>query len=136
MAESDRVTDEDYESEGIPDLDAPIPSKVATGDAQEGLLLPRNRPVGANEFGTTADEESRGESLDRRVRREQPDIADDEGSEEPFDDESATRHQAGRLLGTDIDAGAPDDEKDVATEVDDRAGLSSEEEAVRVEEGL
>jgi hypothetical protein len=41
MAERERRP----EDEGIPDLDPSLPSKEATGDAQEGLLLPGDRYV-------------------------------------------------------------------------------------------
>lgn len=69
------------ESEGIPDLEGPLREKAATGDAQEGLYPPSEGGyVGADEFGTTAEEERRGESLDAKLARERPDIpaADEE----------------------------------------------------------
>jgi hypothetical protein len=110
------------EDEGLPDLDPALPSKEATGDAQEGLVLPRDEPRAADDHGTTAEEQREGEELGGRLDREEP-----EGEE-------ADRRQAGRL----IEEGLDDHEKDeVAEEArEDTEGLSAEEAAVRVEEDL
>lgn len=91
---------------------------------------------GANRFGTTAEEERRGESLDQLLAEEEPDIpADDEWSDEddPSDDDHTTSPRAGRLVEPDEGA-HPDDEKDVvAFDVGiDGGGASAEEAAVHV----
>ncbi|MGZ4151610.1 MAG: hypothetical protein ACXVP3_04105 [Actinomycetota bacterium] len=61
------------EEEGIPDLEGPLPSKVRTGDGQEGIIPPDEDWIAADEFGTTAAEQLRGEPLTARLREEQPD---------------------------------------------------------------
>src|SRR5438874_5291997 len=45
---------------GIPDLLGPLPEKVATGDAQEGIYPPQDDYVGADAHGVTAAEEQEG----------------------------------------------------------------------------
>ncbi len=73
------MTDEELtpslDAEGIPDLEGPLPQKVATGDAQEGISPPADDEyVGADEYGTTAEEQREGESLDSKLAREVPDV--------------------------------------------------------------
>jgi hypothetical protein len=110
------------EDEGIPDHGGPAPGKQATGDQQEGLLPPGDEPRAAEGFGTTAEEQREGESLDERLNDETP----DRNAEEP--------QHIGRLV--EPGSGLTDQEKDeIAEEAeDDRAGLSAEEEAMRDEE--
>lgn len=69
------------DDEGIPDLMGPLPEKERTGDPQEGLAPPGDRPH-ADEWGTTGDEMAAGEPLDLRVAHEIPDI----GETDPVDD--------------------------------------------------
>jgi hypothetical protein len=61
------------DADGIPDLEAPLPEKAATGDGQEGLMPPGDRYHGANRYGTTAEEEAAGEPLEHKLEREVPD---------------------------------------------------------------
>jgi hypothetical protein len=65
----------------IPDHEGPLPGKVITGDAQEGLIEPGDRPRAADRFGTTAEEQREGASLDERIRWEQPDFGADSEEE-------------------------------------------------------
>src|SRR5919199_2353664 len=98
----------DPEAEGIPDLDGPLPGKVITGDPQEGMTPPRDRPVAANRYGTTAFEEGVGEPLDRKLAREEPEVTEDD----VYDDDEA-EDAVGRLIdqGDDLSEGyVPDDE--------------------------
>jgi hypothetical protein len=86
--EHDRTLDE----EGVPDLEGPLPEKEATGDPQEGLPPPNDRPRASVDFGITAEEQAQGESLDRRIEREEPDLpiaADPAGVSLVEDDESS-----------------------------------------------
>lgn len=94
------------------------------------------KPWASNDWGTTAEEEREGESLDGRLARELPDLAYDEDDDglgdaedtdgELRDDEVGDR-RAGRLLGVD------GDDELVATDVGvDGAGASAEEAAVNV----
>jgi len=69
------------DAEGIPDLEGPLPEKVATGDAQEGIYPPQDDYVGADAHGVTPHEQREGAILDERVAAELPDPALDEISE-------------------------------------------------------
>ena len=110
------------EDEGIPDHGGPAPGKKATGDQQEGLLPPGDEPRAAEGFGTTAEEQREGESLEERLEEEAPDR---QAGEPPH---------MGRLV--EEGSGVTDREKDeVAEEADDdRAGLTAEEAAMREDE--
>jgi hypothetical protein len=120
----------DVDAEGIPDLDGPLPGKVLSGDPQEGLNPPRDVPTAALDFGTTAFEEETGESLGGRLRREEPelteqDVFDDDAEERPvgrlFDE--SDDFSDGDFLDEEADLVADDEEADPAT-------LSAEEAAV------
>ncbi len=64
------------DAEGIPDLEGPLPGKAATGDAQEGLYPPADDEyLGADEFGTTAEEQRQGQTLAAKLARERPDVS-------------------------------------------------------------
>jgi hypothetical protein len=66
------------EDEGFPDTaDDATPERRDLPDPEE-MPLPGEEPVGVNQFGTTAEEEVEGETLDMRLARELPD-------EQPFD---------------------------------------------------
>ncbi|MDF5757132.1 DUF5709 domain-containing protein [Spongiactinospora sp. TRM90649] len=59
------------EDEGIPDLEGGYPEARWAVDPQE-FALPGERPQAVDDFGTTREEQVRGESLDGRLRREVP----------------------------------------------------------------
>ena len=69
------------DEEGIPDLEGPLPEKAATGDPQEGLPLPSDRPASLD-WGTTRAEEAGGEPLDLRLSHEVPEVDGDEWADE------------------------------------------------------
>jgi hypothetical protein len=115
--------DRSLDAEGIPDLEGPLPEKVATGDPQEGTPPPTDRPAAAD-YGVTAEEQSREEPLDQKLRREVPDTEvraddapeilvapEDEAIDAPVDEEKD-------LIGRGVDPGTE--------------GLSAEEAAVHV----
>jgi hypothetical protein len=114
--------DRSLDEEGIPDLEGPLPGKVATGDPQEGTAPPSDRPASLD-YGVTAEEQERGEPLERRVAHELPD-------EIRPDDESPV------LVAPEDDddvPGDPDDEQDlVARDAGGDDALSAEEAAVHV----
>jgi hypothetical protein len=108
---------------------------------------PPERPRGLDAFGTTAAEEQQGESLDQRLRQEEPDPTADPDLDEPrsrsdydddetgeesdefFDDDEVGDSRSGRLLAEDEGYG-PDQEKDeVAEDVGIDGGAASAEEA-------
>lgn len=133
----------ELEDEGIPDLEDALPSKVITGDAQEGYVPIRDQAVAADDFGTTAYEEEHGESLDGRLARELPDTlspqveemdADDrEIADEPFvaDREG---YDVGRLVESDEGARANTEAEMTARSAGaDRGGFSAEESAMHID---
>jgi|SRR5919108_3680977 hypothetical protein len=110
------------EDEGIPEHGGPAPGKRETGDSQEGLLTPGDEPRAADRFGTTAEEQREGETLDEKLAEERPD----------------RRPQRSTSMGRLVEpgSGVTDREKEeVAEEAEeDRSGLSPEETAMREEE--
>jgi Family of unknown function (DUF5709) len=132
---------EDYEVEDSSDtLD------TAPGDdpLDRGVIPPERWSAGMR-FGTTADEQEAGESLDQLLAEEEPDIADDPGDEALEDtagDEDAADEdvdglllddgpapRAGRLVAEDEGA-HPDEEADlVARDVGIDGGAATAEEA-------
>ncbi len=94
----------DPEAEGLPDTaddDSTARDDVATGrwaDGPDPAALPSDVPLVVDRFGTTAIEQSEGESLDARLRQEQPDVQpetdyDDPGAlaDEAIDEQGARR---------------------------------------------
>ena len=122
-------TRNELEDEGIPDL-----QDTVTSDDSEALVPPRDYAQGADEFGTTAAEESRGESLAQRVAREEPDF--DQRAARAGDLDDGT----GRIVEPGAESGAFDDEAAAIGDLvdGDNAGLTAEEAAVHVvdEDGL
>jgi len=107
---------------------------------------PPERPRGVNAFGTTASEQHQGESLEQRMRQEEPDpsAAFDDPLEDHEEDPDAPREEdeflddgevgdrrAGRLV--DPDEGTHEDEESVLWGGDvgiEGAGASAEEAAM------
>lgn len=111
----------DMEAEGLPETEDQPPG-IDIENAVEGMIPPRDRPVAANQWGTTAAEEVRGEPLADRVRREQPDVA------------HADERAVGRLVAPDGGTGRDDEGTEVAEEEpDDTLGLTAEEAAMHIE---
>ncbi|GAA1392640.1 hypothetical protein GCM10009639_24630 [Kitasatospora putterlickiae] len=105
------------EDEGIPDLQDGSPSQQWSGDPQV-QAVPGDAPVAVESFGTTGAEQAAGESLDARLAQEEPEADEVAGSPEPA---------AGRLDPLD-----PHSDLRAAAVPDDTAGLSAEEESVRI----
>ena len=116
--------DDDLEEEGQPQLYDPPPGQDIETD-QTAPSVPRDRPLGVNQWGTTEAEERVDEPLYRRVRREQPDV-----DERAY----AGDNPAPRLLQPDSDIEEIDEtaEEVAFTAEDDSAGLSAEEAAVHI----
>jgi hypothetical protein len=124
------LRDAALEEEGIPELEEQPVGKILSGETPEGLVPPRDYPLGAEEFGTTASEEARGETIAQRAAREVPDRPVGEGLDDDDDEEAL----GGRLVQPDfgvVDADRTPEE--VGEAVPDLGGLSAEEEAMRVE---
>lgn len=120
--------------EGVPELEDHSPGKVAAGETPEGLVTPRDYPLGTDEYGTTATEEAVGETVAGRTAGEEPDLS----SEALVGDGGNVL--AGRLVQPDSGMVDVDDTaEEFGYDVGDGAGLSAEEAAIRVEtdpEGL
>jgi Family of unknown function (DUF5709) len=79
----------DPEREGLPG----IADDESSADLQESnsrpadgrgpAALPSDHPIAVNDFGTTAEEQRQGESLDGRLKRERPDLRIDDPADGP-----------------------------------------------------
>lgn len=121
--EQDEILDQDAVFE---DVDETLDSGYSPPEAYRG-----------EGFGTTADEQLQGESLDERLRQEEPDVDPYAEVPEDLDDGEVGGERAGRLV--DPDAGFGEDtEKDLVGEDVgiDGAGASAEEAAVHVVDDL
>jgi hypothetical protein len=118
------------DDEGIPDLDEGLPEKAMTGDAQEGMPLPSDRPA-SFDFGVTAAEQRQGESISQRVEREEPDpTAEDARSS---DDQIRADNNPVRLIGeASLDETDLDGELISDAEPASEGGMSAEEASVHV----
>jgi hypothetical protein len=107
------------------------------GDPLDEGYSPPERPWAVNDWGTTAREESTGESLDGRLARELAEPSDDDSDGlgdatdtdgELLDDEVGD-YRAGRLVATDEGFGADTDEELHASDIGIDGGAASAEEA-------
>ncbi|MBG0816122.1 hypothetical protein HS045_18390 [Planomonospora sp. ID82291] len=110
-----------FEDEGIPDLQDGTPQQQWAVDPQEAPL-PGDRPVAVDDFGTTFEEQVRGEPLEGRLAREEPeeqaafgaDPSEGAGGrpmdpEVPDDLDGGVGAESGLGPGADLDTGyAPD----------------------------
>lgn len=130
----------EHEAEGVPDPGFADENQLESGDPQGTTEPPRDVPVGADEFGTTAREQHDGEPLSGRLEREEPDVlsaadrpADESaGADTPFDEKAGAG--VGRLVQPD-EGVREDTEKDlVAGDVGtDLGGYTAEESAMHLE---
>src|SRR6202167_3377145 len=128
---------EDYEVEDTTDTLIGAPGS----DPLDGGVVPPERWSAGIRYGTTAEEQSEGESLDQLLAEEEPDDTLDELEDEEDDDDAADEDVDGLLLddGPDPRAGRlvaedegahPDEEEDlVATDVGIDGGAATAEEA-------
>jgi hypothetical protein len=137
---SSRIPDpaDPFEEEGLASPDPDNDGKRITGDTQEEIQPPLDHPIAIDDFGTTAVEEAAGESLDGRLRREQPDMsAAGDADESPDADQPYPvdpEERVGRIVET--DEGARSDTEPDAVAVDigtDHGGFSAEERAMHIE---
>ncbi len=125
---------DDLYAGGFGGADQVDPSESLTGDNTEDPLdagySPPDREPRATRFGTTADEQRAGESLDEQLAEEEPEI-DASGW---VDSEPDPR--AGRLVAPDEGAHADEESDEIAFDVG-RSGYaaSAEEAAMHVEDG-
>jgi hypothetical protein len=136
MADPDEWDDESDQLDASDTLDGTVPDPLDEG------ISPPERPWVGDGWGVTAREAAEGDSLDRYLARELPDVSDDDDGDgigdatdtdgEPWDDEVGEA-RSGRLVDAD-DGGTVDDDAELwASDVGiDGAGASAEEAAVHV----
>jgi hypothetical protein len=129
-----------FEDEGLASPDPAMAAKRITGDPQDDMPVPGERPVGVDEFGTTVAEQQEGEPLELRLSREEPDLlagagkAPDmsENADNPYPVDREER--VGRIVEGDEGARADDEADAVALDVGtDGGGFTAEERAMRIE---
>jgi hypothetical protein len=129
-----------FEEEGLASPDPEYGGKRITGDPQEDMPVPGERPVASTDWGTTAEEEITGEPLDGRLRREEPDVftrANQPADESPDADNpypEDPEERVGRIVETDEGARGDDEADAIAYDVGtDQGGFSAEERAMHIE---
>lgn len=118
------------------DMENALDEKDLDATLDEGYSPPE-RPYAVEDYGTTQDEQAAGETLDRRLAREQPDPqpeADDDigdlsdGDGEPWDEGEAGDARTGRLAEDD-DSRATRGNRTLGRDVGIDGGAASAEEA-------
>ena len=114
---------------GLSGFDMSVDESMTAGEILDREHSPQERPVAVDDFGTTANEQRDGESLDGRLQRELPDPALE--VEVPYlsEAEGVGDAPAGRLVEPDEGARTDDVKENVATDVGRDDGLRSAEEA-------
>jgi len=86
----------DTVEDGVPATEEVRPEQLATDDPGVADMPMPDRPLGVNQWGTTAFEEERREPLDRRLAHERPDsgreAADDGAASDSLSAEEAAMH--------------------------------------------
>jgi hypothetical protein len=124
---TERDIHSEMEDEGIPDLQDGYPEQYWAEDPQRAPV-PGDRPIAVDDFGTTAEEQSEGESLDGRLSREEPDVGEPGAA-------NATSAGTGRLVQQDEGVRTDTESQEIATDVgQDTGGFTAEESAMRVED--
>ena len=124
--------DEPAEDDGVLEPSDTLDGDDLTADVLDTGIDAGEGYRGATRFGTTADEERRGESLDQLLAEEEPEPAtDDEWTDEdnPRDDDHTTNPRSGRLVAPDEGAHADDESDLVASDVGIDGGAAAAEEA-------
>ncbi|MGY1693943.1 hypothetical protein ACI780_03445 [Geodermatophilus sp. SYSU D00814] len=116
------------EDEGIPEVSQDDSPTIAESEDPEFAPLPREDPGASIDFGTTAAEQSEGESLSGRLEREVPDV---QPGVRPAEDPQAASMQLEQDTSTtfDSDSGTNKTADDVEATADRRAGGEGPEEA-------
>ena len=123
------------EDDGIPEVSQDDSPTIARSEDPEFAPVPGERPASTLDFGTTAREQSEGESLDGRLARELPDDAPDI---RPAEDPDRGAGQLDQDVDTDPrdDSGTERTADDVeATAEGPVGGQGPEESAVHVTDG-
>ncbi|WP_030294730.1 DUF5709 domain-containing protein [Streptomyces katrae] len=129
-------TNEEQEDAAPLDLQNAVDERTYDDMLDEGYSPPE-KPLGVTKYGTTAEEQNAGETLDERLSQEVPDVAEPEGDGlgdlpggqgELMDPEVGT-DRAGRLRAPDEGARTDTTKELIARDEGIDAGASSAEEA-------
>jgi hypothetical protein len=114
---------------GASGIDMDVDESMSAGELLDREHSPVDHPVAVNDWGTTANEQRDGESLDGRIGRELPDPALD--VEVPYlsEAEGLGDAPAGRIVELDEGAREDDVKENVAIDVGRDEGQRSAEEA-------
>jgi hypothetical protein len=114
---------------GVSGIDIDVDESMTAGEILDREHSPVEHAVAVNDFGTTADEQREGESLDGRLAREEPDPAME--VEVPYlsEAEGIGDAPAGRIVDIDEGARTDDVKENVAYDVGRDEGQRSAEEA-------
>ncbi|MEU1483971.1 DUF5709 domain-containing protein [Streptomyces sp. NPDC005752] len=128
-SDADNRPTDDLDPENVidePDLD----------DMLDTGYSPPEKPLGVSKYGTTAEEQREGESLDRRLAQEVPeedpvleDRADDEPEDNGPEEDDAGDERAGRVAAADEEPGAVRNNRVLGRDVGIDGGAASAEEA-------
>jgi hypothetical protein len=134
MTENSR---EDYGSYSVDDEDQLQAGDTLNDRGVDDLLdegySPPEKWSAAEGFGSTADEALQGESLDQRIKQEEPDVDPYAEDAEDVGGPEVGVQRSGRLVAPDEGAHSDDDDELVAEDVGfDGAAASAEEAAVHV----
>jgi len=131
--------DDTFEDDGVLAVGDSLDSDDVRADPLDTGIDAGTRYHGATAYGTTWDEERRGESLDQLLAEEEPDLTvDDEpwtDEDVPPSDDQPTQLRSGRLVAPDQGAHGDAERDEVASAVGiDGGGASAEEAAVHLTE--
>ncbi|MCW2536542.1 MAG: uncharacterized protein JWQ26_2241 [Modestobacter sp.] len=135
--EGQTARDISYEDDGVPEIADDDRPTTALAEDPQFAPVPGEQPNASIDFGTTAEEQSEGESLDGRLAREEPDVDEQSGVRAAESPERTVPQ-----LDQDLDADRLDDsgtdrvgDDVVATAEPPTGGEGPEERAVHVVEG-
>lgn len=126
---------EQYGDYSVDDDDQLQPEDTLIDRGVEDVLdegyVPPDRWSPAQGYGNTPSEEARGESLDQRLKQEEPDFdpSKDTWSDDDLEDGEVGGHRSGRLIAPDEGSGFDDESAAIATDMGIDGGAASAEEA-------
>jgi hypothetical protein len=127
---------DDAENDGVLEPADSLNDDDLNSDVLDTGVDAGDRYTASTRFGTTANEQAQGESLDQLLAEEEPDVTadfDDDDEDVPADLGSERQERAGRLI--EPDEGAHEDEEEEVYAIDagiDGAGAGAEEAAIHV----
>lgn len=123
---------DDIEDEGVLDGSDTLDDDLVADPLDAGIVA-GEKWLAAHRFGTTAEEARRGQTLDRRLSEEEPELdpyADDPQDEDDFSRRGAERDpRAGRLVSFDDGLGRDNESDSIAWDAGVAGGGASAEEA-------